>query len=341
MSEQTTEAVVPGKGKWTLNETIYELSKVTINPKSRNAPAAATLSDRLVLTFRASDDRIYQCFCTKDKEWSDGVVITISDKNLYTSDSPSIAVFNNTLYMAYRSAVKIDGGYPIMLSTLATDTDMWSDETQIKIGGDTLPTDHAPSLTAYTHEGSTTLWLGWQKDSDLFTATSSDGTSWTSMGQIEKVGSNGTPQSDYGPVLCGYLNSMWVIFKARHGKELMWAAYNLTTKEWSGNEDIEVKEPIDDKKPKSNEPPGIAVLGELMYITYKGEDTDDIRVAMLNNQVWSGNKKIRDISDIVPITDSPTSMTVVQDKDQALIMAYKGVGTSEEDGLQIYISEFS
>jgi hypothetical protein len=106
----------------------------------------------------------------------------------------------------------------------------------------------------------------------------------------------------------------------------------------AGNLDIEDKRGIMDK-PKSDQPPGIAAFDDSMYITYKGEDDNDIRQAILTDQVWSGNKPNYDSSDIDPVTDAAPGMTsAVQGKDTVLIMANKGVGTTET-GMQIYVSE--
>lgn len=340
MTEQATEVLTMGKDEWTGNKTIDELSNGTIKPETSASPAVANFSGRLLLTYRGGDnDLIYQCLYQKET-WSQNTAITVNGHNIGTSDGPSLAVFNNTLYMAYRSSAKIDGEYPIMLATLAsgfTGANQWQGDSAINIGGKNLPTDHAPSLTVQGTGSSARLWLGWQKDSDLFTA-SFDGTNWTNNGQIKDVGSNGTPSSNYGPAMCGYDNSVWVIFKARHSNQLMWAAYNVVTKLWSGNQDIEDKRGIMDK-PKSNLPPGIALFDGSMYITYKGEDHNDIRQAMLTDQAWSGNKTIYETSDIDPVTDASTGMASAGDgKDAVLIMVNKGVGSSET-GILIYVSE--
>jgi hypothetical protein len=340
MSVQAVEGLKPGKDEWTGNTTIEELSNRRINPQTSASPAVANFADSLLFTWRAStNDKIYQCLYNNGA-WSQDTWITVGGTVIGTSDGPSLAVFNDTLYMAYRSSAEIDGEYPIMLSTLAsglTDPSQWQGTAALSINGENLPTDHAPSLTVQGTGSTARLWLGWQKDSDLFTATF-DGTSWTNNGQIQDVESNGTPASNYGPALCGYGNSVWVIFKGRHSNNLMWAAYNAVTELWSGNLDIEDKRGIMDK-PKSNRPPGIAVFDGSMYITYKGDDDNDIRQAMLTDQAWSGNKPIYDSSDIDPVTDTTTGMTsAVQGTKTVLIMANKGVGTSGA-GIQIYVSE--
>lgn len=340
MSELAVEQFLPHKDEWTGNTTITELSNDVINPRTSASPAVANFSGSLLFTYKGMDNTgLYQCLL-KDGTWSQDTAITVGGVAIGSTDGPSLAVFNNTLYMAYRSSAKIDGEYPIVLSTLAnglTGASQWQGNAALSIGDANLPTDHAPSLTVQGSGSSARLWLGWQKDSDLFTATF-DGNSWVNNGQIEDVGSNGTPSSNEGPALCGYGSSVWVIFKARHSNNLMWAAYNVVTKLWSGNLDIEDKRGIMDK-PKSKLPPGIAVFDESMYITYKDDGDNDIRQALLTDQAWSGNKKIYDTSDINPVTDSsPTLTPAVKGKETVLIMANKGVGTSES-GLQIYVSE--
>lgn len=339
MSVQAVEELKPAKDEWTGNKTINELSNGVINPRTSASPAVANFSDSLLFTYRGGSGGLYQCLYSGGK-WSQDTAITVGGQSIDTSDGPSLAVVNNTLYMAYRSSAKIDGEYPIMLSTLAaglTGTNQWQGTTALSIGGNNLPTDHAPSLTVQGTGSSARLWLGWQKDSDLFTATF-DGTTWTNNGRIKDVASNGTPASNYGPALCGYLSSVWVIFKGRHSNNLMWAAYNVVTQLWSGNLDIEDKRGIMDK-PKSDRPPGIAVFEGSMYITYKSEDKSDIRQAMLTDQAWSGNKPIYDTSDIDPVTDASPGMTsALQGKNTVLIMANKGVGASQA-GMQISVSE--
>lgn len=344
MSVQAVEDLKPGKDVWTGNKTIKELSNSAINPRTSASPAVANFSNCLLFTYRGGGGGLYQCLYD-GKTWSQDTAILIGGKGIDTSDAPSLVVFNNTLYMAYRSPAEINGDYVIMLSTLATGltgANQWTGNTALSISGANLPTDHAPSLTVQGTGSSARLWLGWQQSSDLFTATF-DGKNWTNNGQIEDVGSNGTPASNYGPALCGYGNSVWVIFKARHSNNLMWAAYNVVNQVWTGNQDIEDKRGIMDK-PKSDRPPGIALFEDSMYITYKAEDHNDIRQAMLTGQAWSGNKAIYDSSEIDPVTDAPTGMTAAVQSTGAgksttvLIMANKGVGMSES-GMQIYVSE--
>jgi hypothetical protein len=340
MSVQPVEDLKPGKDVWTGNKTINELSGGKINPRTSASPAVANFSDSLLFTYKASNsDLIAQCLY-KGGVWSQDTPITVGGTNIATSAGPTLAVFNGTLYMAYRSSAKIDGEYPIMLSTLAsglTGANQWQGTAALSIGGKNLPTDHAPSLSVQGTGASARLWLGWQKDSNLYTATF-DGTTWTNNGQITNVASNGTPQSNYGPALCGYGSSVWVVFKARHSNNLMWCAYNVVTKLWTGNQDIEDKRGIM-KKPKSDKPPGIAVFDNSMYITYKAEDHNDIYQAMLTDQAWSGNKPIYDSSDIAPESDTTPGMAAaVQGKSSVLILANKGVGTTDA-GTQIYVSE--
>ena len=345
MSQQAVEQLLPHKDEWTGNTTITELSNDGINPRTSAALAVANFSGSVLFAYKGMDTTaLFQCLL-KDGTWSQDTAITVGGGGISSTDGPSLAVFNNTLYMAYRSSAKIDGKYPIMLSTLAsgqTGANQWQGTAALSIGGENLPTDHAPSLTVQGTGSSARLWLGWQRDSDLFTATF-DGSNWTNNGQIEDVGSNGTPSSNEGPALCGYGNSVWVIFKARHSNNLMWAAYNAVTKLWSGNLDIEDKRGIMDK-PKSKLPPGIAVFDGSMYITYKDDGDNDIRQAVLTDQAWSGNKKIYDTSDINPVTDASPAMTAAVQTEKnkpsknVLIMANKGVGSSES-GLQIYVSE--
>lgn len=347
MSVQAVEIPLSPKEEWVGNESINELSGGVINPRSSQSPAVANFASSLIVTYRGTGDNnlIYQSLYSSST-WSQDLPIKVSGHNIGTSAGPSLAVFNNTLYMAYRSSAKIDGEYPIMLATLAggqTSNTAWQGDTPLKINSEQLPTDHAPSLTVQGTGGSARLWLGWQKDSDLFTATF-DGTTWTNNGQIEDVASNGTPSSNYNAAICGYGSSVWVIFKARHSNHLMWAAYNTVTKLWSGNLDIEDKRGIM-AKPKSDRPPGIAVFENSMYITYKGEGSNDIYQAMLTDQAWSGNKPIYQSSDIAPTTDQPPGMTTsaISTKGKpgtALIMVNKSVGDSDA-GYQIYLSELT
>jgi len=340
MSVQPVEDLKPGKDVWTGNQTINELSGATLNPRTTATPAVANFSDSLLFTYKASNsDFIIQCLY-KDKAWSQDIAITVNGHNIGCSEGPSLAVFNGTLYMAYRSSAKLNGGYPIMLATLAsgeTSPSKWQGDTAISIGGSNLQTDHAPSLTVQGTGTAARMWLGWQKDSNLYTATF-DGTNWTNNGQIKNVASNGTPASNYGPALCGYQNSVWVIFKGRYSNNLMWCAYNVITQLWNGNQDIEDKRGIM-KKPRSDRPPGIALFDGSMYITYKAEDGNDIYQAMLTDQAWSGNKAIYDTSDISPESDTTPGMaSALQGKTSLLILANKSVGTSEA-GTQIYVSE--
>jgi hypothetical protein len=88
---------------------------------------------------------------------------------------------------------------------------------------------------------------------------------------------------------------LMIVYKSAHSNDLR-AAFTDDGSKWSGDKKISIAQ--SGINPKSNYTPGVAALGDALYIVYKGEGEDSYALHASWNQafIWYGDTKISDMS---------------------------------------------
>ena len=140
---------------------------------------------------------------------SDGVVPS-------TSVGPSLAVFNDQLYMAWKG---VQGDQSIWW-TSTSDGQHWASQNQIALGFG-YDTSVGPSLAVLN----STLYMAWKGvdgDEGIYWAASSDGQDWGAQLQVCGVGTS------VGPCLAAYNSTLYMAWKGVEGDDgIYWTFFGF------------------------------------------------------------------------------------------------------------------
>jgi hypothetical protein len=99
------------------------------------------------------------------------------------------------------------------------------------------------------------------------------------------------PKSNYSPSLAVFNDRLYMIYKSPNANDLNYAYFDGTN--WGGNSLISSQPgqpgPI---KPESNSNPGIAVFDGLLYLIYRGPNSNDLNMATFDGTTWRHNTQI-------------------------------------------------
>jgi len=231
----------------------------------------------------------------------------LSSINPESNYNPGAASLNGKMYIVYKGKSS-DNLYQATLNGTS-----WSGNKKISDTSKIDPkSNHSPALATYRNEiimvykGASSNNIYWARF---------DGSTWTGNKKISDT-SKIDPKSNLSPALAAYNNKLYMVYKGESTNNLYVAEFDGTT--WTGNKKIKDISNID---PKSNEPVGLGVYNNKLYMVYKGESTNDLYQATFDGTTWSGNTKIKDLSTISPESNYGPALAPIGDR---LIMVYKG-----------------
>lgn len=117
--------------------------------------------------------------------------------------------------------------------------------------------------------------------------------------------------------------NLWMVYKGAHSNALYSAYFDGTT--WYGNSNI--ADQPGGIGPESNANPGIALYHDVLYVVYKGANSNDLFTCWYDGSRWVGNQKISSMpGGISPHSNSRPSLVVFQD---LLWAVYKGEASAD------------
>lgn len=225
--------------------------------------------------------------------------------------NPGAATLNGKMYIVYKGESS-DNLYQATLNGTS-----WSGNKKIS---DTYSIDpksnRSPAMATYknqiimVYKGASSNNLYWAQF---------NGSSWSGNKKISDT-SKIDPKSNATPALAVYNNKLYMVYKGESSNNLYVAEFDGST--WSGNRKISDISNID---PKSNQTPGLGVHKDKLYLIYKGESSNDLYQATFDGTTWTGNVKIKDISQISPESNYGPALAPINNR---LIMVYKGAHTN-------------
>lgn len=224
-----------------------QIPKLTIG----GSPALAYLNGTLYLAYIGTENFIY-CMAFDGTSWSKPV------STIFTTDaSPALSVFNNQLYLMFRSTVDSTTG-SVVYST-STDEKSWTAQTQVpkaRVAG-------WPALAAFGN----TLYVvnqGADNDGTLWCTTLTGGT-WSSNVQISKEKISGSP------ALAVYQNMLYLVY-VPSGSEQPKYMTSSDGKTWTTATSITCS---------LSESPALAAFNGTLYLAYQGAASTGTR-----GQLW-------------------------------------------------------
>jgi hypothetical protein len=158
----------------------------------------------------------------------------------------------------------------------------------------------------------------WNNSDDIHFSTY-DGKEWRGGQNITVIDNQKDPNpgTSKRPAVIEYRGTLYMMFRGGFYKNLLQCTYD--GKAWRGNVDIKSKQTS--YTPKSDEGPGLARYGGMIYMLYKGESKDDIWMSMYDGSGWNENVELAKVTSIQPKTKrSPWLVRV----DTALFLLNQG-----------------
>jgi C1A family cysteine protease len=244
-------------------------------PKTSAAPALALYNNnKLYLVYRSSADSTMWYSWFDGTTWNgDTQIKTSGGSTPKTSAAPALAVYNNKLYLVYRSSSNSTMYYAWFDGT------NWNGDTQIKTAGGVTPkTGATPGLAVYNNKlyivyhssADSTMWYAWF-----------DGTNWNGDTQIKT--SSKTPKTSASPSLAvnSANNTLYLVYKSSADSTMWWSWFNGT--DWQGDVQLDLTNIV---TPKTSDTPALAVnSGNKIYMVYRSSADDTMWWAALPGYV--------------------------------------------------------
>ncbi len=198
-----------------------------------------------------------------------------------TDVGPSLAVFNNKLYAAWKGS---NGDERIWFSSF--DGASWS----LPSGAaqqsmpDPIATSFRPSLATFNNE-LYAAWKGSNGDTRIW-FSSFDGTKWAPQKTISML--NVQVGTDVGPSLAVFNNRLYVAWKGSNGDERIWYSFSLPellpgTPISSWQQQQSMLNPI-----ASSVGPSLATFNNKLYAAWKGSTGDErIWYSFFDGSIWA------------------------------------------------------
>ena len=226
-------------------------------------------------------ERITETFTSLKPSWIGD--IPIKENTTTTDHSPSVTVWDETLYLVFVNGNNKDG--ELMLCTINT-SDIhlenrelkgnWSSPQPVQTGGNTITTLHSPAVIAVNR----ILYLFYVDEDNILrglTRPVSGSNEWTSLNLYH----NGQPPLEVGdaaPAICFFQGRIYVVYREKNTHtNLCWAYYEVTTGDFK---DFGKLQDIAGDTLKSPNTPAIAADAYHIYMTYQKKDGSIIRWAV-------------------------------------------------------------
>lgn len=220
--------------------------------------------------------------------------IPIKAKEVKTSHSPSVAVWDESLYLAYVD--KKDNKNELKLCNIKTSDihlenrqlkGAWSNANFIKNGNSNITSDHSPALIAVDSR----LFLFYIDKSNILRGLTryTNGSEWTSLSLEVKVG-------DAAPAVCFFQGRIYLVYREKGSDDnLFWGFYDIASGYWQDFGELKAS---NNKKLESPNTPALAADAYNIYMTYQKKDgnsilwavghpaANDVPEAYINNISW-------------------------------------------------------
>jgi energy-converting hydrogenase Eha subunit F len=173
------------------------------------------------------------------------------------------------------------------LYTSSFDGTTWYGDIPIsaQLGGIAPMSNYNPG-TAVLNDKLYIIYKGW--DSNVLFTAWFDGTVWHGNTPISSQPGGINPESNYCPNIAAYKGKLYTVYKGWNNNELYAAWFDGTT--WHGN--TRISSQPGGINPMSNHNPGLAVLGDKLYIVYKGWNNNELYTTWFDGNTWHGNTRI-------------------------------------------------
>lgn len=257
------------------------------------APPVTGLLGRLTLVYKQAGSNELWSVQSEGSFWIDNVQIQIKNPDgshltPQSDHSPAVALCKDSLLMVYKAAnsndlcfaqLKVDGG-ELKWHLGQTISDLTK--------GLVAPKSNDRPSVAFYKNRLYAIYKG--ESSDDFYFFNYDLATQEFTGDIKISSQPGPiePKSNYSPSLAVFNDRLYMIYKSPNANDLNYAFFD--GKNWGGNSLISGQP--GGIRPESNSNPGIAVFNGLLYLIYRGPNSNDLNMASFDGTTWYHNTQI-------------------------------------------------
>lgn len=287
---------------------------IVLNPESNYAPGMVAYQDTIYSFYKGKNSNTLYFMTYNGASWRKNEKIADqpnASMSPGTSTTPSPVVYRNCIYLFYK------GGSNNNLYYLWFDGTNWRGNT--KINDSDPKTDAAPSAVFFNNR--IYVFFKGSGNNHLYYLTCEYNSDWIvqhsffSQKIADAPNSNISPRSDCAPSAAVLGDKIYVVYKSDSGNDLFYLTFDGT--KWEGDKQISK---CSDLTPKTDKAPTVSAVDDMLYITYKGENSNNMYQMYYNrgtglkdlensesseDGIWYGNQTVASVSTIEPLTNQP------------------------------------
>jgi hypothetical protein len=266
--------------------------------KSDTTPAVAITPPvtgppgRLALVYKQAGSTNLWWVQSEGSLWLDNVQIRNPDGTLLTPESdhsPALALGGNYLMMVYKAANSNDLCFAQMSLDKGGELKWHLGQTVSSYtNGLVAPKSNvSPSAVVYRNK-LYAIYKGESSDDFYFFNYDLATLEWSGDVKISSQPGPIEPKSNYSPSLAVFNDRLYMIYKSPNANDLNYAFFDGS--KWAGNSLISGQPGR--IRPESNSNPGIAVFNDLLYLIYRGPNSNDLNMSTFDGTTWRHNTQI-------------------------------------------------
>ncbi len=219
----------------------------------------------------------------RDPIWTGNLAISTPNGEPASIAGPSLALFRNRIYMAYRGANLTD----IYLAWY--DGNTWQGNVKISsmTGGISPKTTATPALAAFRDK----LYMVYKGESSTMYVAWFDGTKWFGNVKISSQSGGISPKTSLGVAAAVYNDRLYIAYRGSSSSTLYYAWFDGA--KWGGNDPVKVN----GKSAETATTPALTVytargVAPVLCAAYPGSTTGNLYFSTFNGSSWSGNQTI-------------------------------------------------
>ncbi len=254
------------------------------------APVTGTLG-RLTLVYKAAGSTGLRWTQSEGSFWINDQPIENTDGSLLPPKSdqgPAVAFGNNSLMMVFKAENSNDLCFAWMGPDKGQQTWHLGQTVSSYTNGLVAPKSNVSPSVAYFKNKLYAIYKGESSDDLYFFTYDLTTLQWSGNVKISSQPGPIEPKSNYAPSLAVFNDRLYMIYKGPNTNGLNYAVFDGTT--WSGNSLISGQPGR--INPESSSNPGIAVFNGLLYLIYRGPNSNDLNMATFDGTTWAHNTQI-------------------------------------------------
>ncbi len=261
-------------------------------PAADMGPLVTGAPGPLTMVYKAAGSTELWWVQSEGSFWINNAQIQNPDGTLLTPQSdhsPAVVLCNDSLLMVFKAANSND----LCFAQMSVDKEgvqKWhlGQTVSFYTHGLVAPKSNDRPSVAFYKNKLYAIYKGESSDDFYFFNYDLGTLQWSGDVKISSQPGLIEPKSNFSPSLAVFNDRLYMIYKSPNATGLNYAYFDGAS--WAGN--ALISEEPGGIKPESNSNPGIAVFNGLLYLIYKGPNSNDLNMATFDGTTWFHNTQI-------------------------------------------------